>query len=173
MYDNITHMYKMYTNQDLYESLVDEQSNESLVDKSDEEKPLEENVDEQSEDEPLKNEQSDQDEDYDFECHDHKNHNKLLRYGKDDDSHGVHYGMCIYCLMENRIEHWDMGWGEQWVRAAYVVKYGFQDKLDNIEYDTSNLCSSDYHIQQLIDIYKIGRNLAKTKIKSTKSKTKK
>lgn len=128
------------------------------------------------EDEPIVayiDKESNKEDNYEFECHDHKNHDKLLRYGKDYDSHGVFYGMCLYCLMENKIKHYDIWWNEAALRAAEVVKCGFQDELDNIEYDRYSFYSSDKYISEIIEIYDIGTDMAKTKIKSIKSQTKK
>lgn len=72
--------------------------------------------------------------------------------------------------MEDKIEwmeEWD-SWAEVAGRAAKLVKYGFQDELDNIEYDTSGLDSEDDWVTELIGIYNMGRDLAKTKSKSKK-----
>lgn len=116
-----------------------------------------------------------EDDNEDCPCNDLENHDTLLRYGKDFADHGVHYGMCIYCLMENKIEwmeEWD-SWGEVAGRAANLVKYGFQDEIDNIEYNTSGLTSSDLWVRELINIYNMGRSLARIKPKKTHNKLKK
>lgn len=111
----------------------------------------------------------------DCPCNNLANHDTLLRYGRDFGDHGIHYGMCIYCLMENKIEwmeEWD-SWDEVAERAAQLVKYGFQDEIDNIEYNTSYLTPSDLSVRKLIEIYNMGRSLARIKHKNTHNKLKK
>lgn len=101
-------------------------------------------------------------------CNDLENHDSLLRYGKNFDDHGIHSGMCIYCLMEDKIkwyEEWD-SWGEVAQDGAYILQFGFQDEMDEIKYIAPRIrLRSDR--RDLINIYNMGKHLAKS-IKSIK-----
>jgi predicted nuclease with TOPRIM domain len=122
-----------------------------------------ENEESESENEELESEN----EESDCTCNDLESHDYLLRYGRDFGDHGIHYGMCIYCLMEDKIEwmeEWD-SWAEVAGRVAKLVKYGFQDEIDNIQYNTNGLQPSDSWVKELISIYNLGRTLAKSKSK--------
>lgn len=73
--------------------------------------------------------------------------------------------------MENKIK-----WSEEWAdwpeaagRIAELVKFGFQDEIDDIEFDNiAGLDSSDLWVHKLVDIYDMGRELATIKINKTK-----